>query len=241
MRTLVIGDIHGGLKGLKQVLRKIDLSATDQFIYLGDYVDGWSEAAETVSFLLDFSEKYSCVFLRGNHDDLLYDFLKNDDAKSLWIQQGGESSIRSYASLSETELEKHIRFFEELINYHIDSQNRLYCHAGFTNEKGPQFEYYSHTTYWDRSLWEMVCAMDTKLSIDDNRYPKRLKLFKEIYLGHTSVTKIGKTKPVNFANVWNVDTGAAFRGPLSIIDVDTKEVWQSDPVWELYPNEIGRN
>ena len=123
MRTLVIGDIHGGLKGLKQVLRKIDLSATDQFIYLGDYVDGWSEAAETVSFLLDFSEKYSCVFLRGNHDDLLYDFLKNDDAKSLWIQQGGESSIRSYASLSETELEKHIRFFEELINYHIDSQN----------------------------------------------------------------------------------------------------------------------
>lgn len=241
MRTLVIGDIHGGLKGLKQVLRKIDLSASDQFIYLGDYVDGWSEAAETVSFLLDFSEKYSCVFLRGNHDDLLYDFLKNDDAKSLWIQQGGESSIRSYASLSETELEKHIRFFEELINYHIDSQNRLYCHAGFTNEKGPQFEYYSHTTYWDRSLWEMVCAMDTNLSIDDNRYPKRLKLFKEIYLGHTSVTKIGKTKPVNFANVWNVDTGAAFRGPLSIIDVDTKEVWQSEPVWELYPNEIGRN
>jgi serine/threonine protein phosphatase 1 len=41
--------------------------------------------------------------------------------------------------------------------------------------------------------------------------------------------------------VWNVDTGAAFKGPVSIMDVKTKQVWQSDPVWKLYPNEEGRN
>jgi hypothetical protein len=46
---------------------------------------------------------------------------------------------------------------------------------------------------------------------------------------------------VNFANVWNIDTGAAFKGPLSIIDADTKEVWQSEPVYKLYPSEMGRN
>jgi serine/threonine protein phosphatase 1 len=47
--------------------------------------------------------------------------------------------------------------------------------------------------------------------------------------------------PMNAANVWNVDTGAAFTGRLSAIDIDTKEVFQSDIVKDLYPNEIGRN
>lgn len=241
MRTLVVGDIHGGLKALKQVLHQIELSVKDSFIFLGDYVDGWSESAETVSFLINFSETYSCVFLRGNHDELLYEFLKFDDAKPMWLQYGGESSRKSYELLSEEELKQHIHFFENLENYYIDSENRLFCHAGFTHHNGPEYEYYSNTTYWDRSLWEMVCAMDKTISISDEKYPKRLKIFKEIYLGHTSTTRIGKTTPVNFANVWNIDTGAAFKGPLSIIDVDTKEFWQSDPVWELYPDEKGRN
>jgi len=39
---------------------------------------------------------------------------------------------------------------------------------------------------------------------------------------------------LRFASVWNIDTGAAFKSPLSIINIDTKENWQSVPVWELY-------
>ena len=55
------------------------------------------------------------------------------------------------------------------------------------------------------------------------------------------VTKINKTVPIQKACVWNVDTGAAFKGPLTIMDVDTKEFWQSEPLNELYFNEKGRN
>ena len=87
----------------------------------------------------------------------------------------------------------------------------------------------------------MVCSLDPNLSQDDDKYPKRLKLFKEIYIGHTPTFRIGKDVPTNFANVWNVDTGAAFKGKLSILDADTKQFWQSDPVWQLYPEETGRN
>lgn len=54
-------------------------------------------------------------------------------------------------------------------------------------------------------------------------YPARLKLFKEIYIGHTPVSRIDEENPVNMANVWNVDTGAAFKGKLSGIDVDSKK------------------
>ena len=49
-RTLVIRDIHGAKKALVQVLDRADLQADDQLIFLGDYVDAWSEAVETVDF-----------------------------------------------------------------------------------------------------------------------------------------------------------------------------------------------
>ena len=42
-------------------------------------------------------------------------------------------------------------------------------------------------------------------------------------------------------NVILMDTGAAFTGCLSVMDMDTKEVWQSDKLMQLYPDEIGRN
>ena len=49
-RTLVIGDIHAAKKALVQVLDRADLQADDELIFLGDYVDAWSEAVETVDF-----------------------------------------------------------------------------------------------------------------------------------------------------------------------------------------------
>ncbi len=241
MRTFVVGDIHGGLKGLEQVLERTPYTKNDLFIFLGDYVDGWSESALVVSFLQKFSDNYKCIFLRGNHDELLTDYLESGIANPMWLKHGGVSGKKSFDALDDNERQHHLLFLRNLENYYIDKKNRLYCHAGFTNPFGPDHEYYANTVYWDRTLWEMVCSLDPNLSPKDSKYPRRLTNFKEIYIGHTPTTKIGKTDPTNFANVWNIDTGAAFKGPLTIIDVDTKAYWQSDPVMELYPNEKGRN
>lgn len=240
-RTFVVGDIHGGLRALEQVLEKLNPLKDDHFIFLGDYVDGWSEAAQTVSFLIDFSEVYSCTFIRGNHDYLVHRYLQKQDENPMWLAHGGRESKASYDVLTSEEKRKHLDFYEALTNYFIDAQNRLFVHAGFTNIMGPKYEYFEDLVFWDRTLWETARAMDPGISEDDIHYPQRLKLFDEIYIGHTPVTRIGSTVPMRFANLWNIDTGAAFKGPLSVMDVDTKEVWQSDPVHLLYPDETGRN
>ena len=240
MRVFVVGDIHGGLRGLEQVLERTPYSTNDKFIFVGDYVDGWSENAETVAFLIEFEKQYNSIFLRGNHDELVHKYLANNDQNPMWLAHGGKSSLDSYAKLTQSDIDEHIAFFDRLENYYFDDSNRLFLHAGFTNPMGPAFEHYPNLVYWDRTLWEMVCSMDKDISEDHPAYPPRLKQFDEIYIGHTPVTRIGFTKPVNYANVWNVDTGAAFKGPLSIMDIDTKELWQSDPVWSLYPGERGR-
>lgn len=241
MKTVVIGDIHGGYKGLEQVIERAALPSSTKYVFVGDYVDGWSQSFEVISFLIDFSKSHDCIFIRGNHDALFYSYLKGGERNSMWLSQGGESTLKSYRNISKVDKKKHLAFFESLENFYIDSFNRLYLHAGFTNQAGPENEYYPHLVYWDRTLWEMVCALDTSIVESDERYPKRLRHFKEIYIGHTPVTRIGREEPTNFANVWNVDTGAAFKGKLSMLDVDSKEIWQSDPVYTLYPQENGRN
>lgn len=241
MRTLVIGDIHGGLRAVKQVLERASPAPDDRLIFIGDYVDGWSEAFETIDYLIALSTRYDCLFIRGNHDELLSEYLETGQARELWLMHGGQSSLQSYADRETEEKSTHLRFLRDLKNYHIDRENRLFVHAGFTNLHGPEHEYYPNLVYWDRTLWEMACSVDPCLERESLLYPKRLNLFKEIYIGHTPVSRIGQKKPANCANVWNVDTGAAFKGRLSILDTDTKQVWQSDPVWKLYPDENGRN
>ena len=240
-RKLVIGDIHGGLKALVQLLERAKVTPEDELIFLGDYVDGWSDSANVVSYLIEFSKQNTCIFLRGNHDDLTHRWLKDGELNDQWLQHGGQSSIDAYRQFSEEEKQGHIKFFEQMVNYYIDKENRLFVHAGFTNQRGPENEYTPTPFYWDRTLWEMAMCLDPGLKPGDTNYPKRLELFKKIFIGHTPVTRIGKDKPVNFANVYNVDTGAAFMGKLSLMDVDSLEIIQSDPVHELYPEESGRN
>jgi serine/threonine protein phosphatase 1 len=106
---------------------------------------------------------------------------------------------------------------------------------------GPEREFHSSNFSWDRTLWELAIASHGHASFTEEGYADRLKLFGEIYIGHTPVTRWGVEVPWQRANVWNVDTGAAFKGKLSVMDIDSKEVWQSDPVWTLYPEEKGRN
>lgn len=241
MRTLVIGDIHSGLKGLKQLLNLASVTQEDQLIFLGDYVDGWSTAVETVSFLIELKKSHNCIFLRGNHDVLCQDWLLYKKDNPLWLQHGGRATLSSYSKANDDTIAAHLNFFDELVNYYLDDQNRLFLHAGFTNLKGIEHEYFEQTFYWDRTLWELACSLDPQLAVEDIRYPKRLKNYHEIYIGHTPISKNGLSQPQNAANVWNVDTGAAFKGSLSMLDINTKEVWQSDPLQHLYPNEPGRN
>ncbi|WP_405384643.1 metallophosphoesterase family protein [Maribacter sp. LLG6340-A2] len=240
-RTLVVGDIHSGLKALKQVLEKAAVTDHDTLVFLGDYIDGWSQAVETIDFLLALKEEYHCVFLRGNHDELCYEWLQGATDNPTWFMHGGEATINSYKEVTEVTKELHMNFYKGLNNYHLDADNRLFLHAGFTNLKGIEHEYFQKTFYWDRTLWELALSLDRNLDRDHAHYPKRLKNYEEIYIGHTPVTRIGKTTPQNVANVWNIDTGAAFKGPLTILDIDTKEYWQSDPVYTFYPDEMGRN
>jgi serine/threonine protein phosphatase 1 len=240
MRTLVIGDIHGGLKALIQLLEVAKVTVNDTLIFLGDYVDGWSESAQLMDYLIELDKTHHCVFIKGNHDVWCEDWLKTGNANETWLFHGGQLTVDSYTNYDTMVKLKHLNFFE-CMPFYVESEDNLYIHAGFTSMYGPKKEFHTSNYNWDRTLWEMAMVMDTRIKKGSLSYPKRLTLYKEIYIGHTPTLHFGSDKPMQGSNVWNIDTGAAFDGKLSCIDIDTKEVFQSDTLQSLYPTEKGRN
>lgn len=241
MRTLAIGDIHGGLQALIQIVERAKITPDDQLIFVGDYVDGWSESAQVIQYLIELSKTNECIFIKGNHDVWCEQWLAFGDINDVWYQHGGKETIESYNSFSKDDKQKHLDFFEAMPLYHLDEKHRLFLHAGFTSMHGVEKEVNKQIFYYDRTLWEMALTMDKRIDKDSAIYPNRLKHYKEIYIGHTPTINFGKMEPMNAINVWNVDTGAAFTGKVSAIDIETKEVFQSDALPMLYPNEMGRN
>lgn len=241
MSTYVIGDIHGGFKALKQLITQINPTQRDQLVFLGDFVDGWSQPVETIEYAISLSEQLNCVFIRGNHDDLTQQWMEKNTDNPMWLLSGGLSTVNAYNAVDSSVFNKHLKFFKQLKNFHIDAENRLFVHAGFHNLKGVEHEYHNSAFYWDRTLWETACALDP--SIDENSvfYPKRFKIYHNIFIGHTPTTRIGSDVPVKKANVYNIDTGAGFKGKLTALRLDDEAIFQSDEVFRLYPNERGRN
>ena len=159
----------------------------------------------------------------------------------MWFKHGGKATVDAYFNVSNEVKLKHIQFLKALQNYHLDEQNRLFVHAGFTNMNGVKLEFFPKLLYWDRTLWEVARSLDEKLDKNSEFYPKRLKIYSEIYIGHSPISKTEKVVPLFKNSIWNLDTGAAFQGALTIMDIATKEFWQSDSLSDLYPEEIGRN
>ncbi|MGN6416408.1 MAG: metallophosphoesterase [Pseudobacter sp.] len=170
-RTFVIGDIHGALKAIKQVISSIKPRETDTLIFLGDYVDGWPESAQVIEFLTELEGRHNCIFLKGNHDFDCESWLGGNPDSTDWSERRGLTTIKSYEQLEDRHKPKHLHFLSRLPLYHIDKQNRLFLHAGFRNNEGPQFETPSINLLTDRSLWELALMMAKRIKTNPSLLP----------------------------------------------------------------------
>ena len=271
MRTLVVGDIHGSAKALEQVLERCNFNPyEDRLISIGDIADGWSEVSECVDILLDIQktsigEKNEPVFIRGNHDVWVYDWMMFGMTPHIWLSQGGQATMDSYVRTGKLEDRHHRNFWFNQKDYFIDEKNNLFIHAGWNytagkiswmNDDLSELELFhkqaslpvnagtiAKECHWDRDIWygsKSGAVKNGKTGEPTGFNP--LKMWNQVFIGHTALsTKDGSSpQPVNNLNLWNVDTGAGWAGCLTIMDVDTHEYWQSDLSKDLYPDEKGR-
>jgi serine/threonine protein phosphatase 1 len=181
----------------------------------------------------------------------------------IWTSQGGFNTIKSYIPtienvpqviLDSTEVpESHIQFFKNSKLYleeEIEGKICVFVHGGYDYTKRIE-ETELNDLLWDRELFSKALEKQ-KIAIRQNNDPNNFDFYDEIYIGHTTTTWISQdrknhfygidgTYPVKMCNVWAMDQGAGWEGYLTMMDILTKEVYRSDKVSKLYPEEKGRD
>jgi serine/threonine protein phosphatase 1 len=263
-RTFAISDVHGNAKGLNQCLERANFDfENDVLISLGDIVDGYSETFECIETLLKIK---NLIPVRGNHDYIFLDWILNGSNKFGW-SHGGEQTLFSYIKHAErkgiqcypfnggynTTLtyldlpQSHVDFYKNQLPYYIDSNNNLFIHGGF-NRHYKLIDQDEDIYYWDRDLFNSALSYESmsEESKSKNKF-KMVDEFKNIFIGHTPTinwldnNKQPIDKPIKAANIINLDTGGGYKiGRVSMINIDTMKIFQSDKSLDLYPNENGR-
>lgn len=101
-RVYCIGDIHGCYELLKQLTARIEEDACDFIgrviiVYLGDFIDRGVFSKEVIDFLINNqNDSFEYIFLRGNHEQTLLDFLVENSVARAWLSYGGMATFASY-------------------------------------------------------------------------------------------------------------------------------------------------
>jgi bis(5'-nucleosyl)-tetraphosphatase (symmetrical) len=123
MATYVIGDVHGCLSELEQLLRVIDFStARDRLLFTGDLINGGKQSIETLQFVRSLKDRAVCVL--GNHDLTLIGFYK----KAITVAQ---RDICYTSMLAAPEIHDSIGWLEQQPLAYFDAELKiLLIHAG---------------------------------------------------------------------------------------------------------------
>jgi serine/threonine protein phosphatase 1 len=235
MKTFALGDVHGAHKAMLQCFERSGFNREeDELIVLGDVADGWHEVKEC------FDELLTCknlIFVIGNHDKWLLDWFTMDMQPWIWVSQGGNNSMRSYNNDYRTAPAAHVEMLKNANLMYLDEDHRLYVHGGYNLDR-PFEQQKVDFVLWDRDLLQRAYKKQLR---DPMNAKLKITEYTEVFMGHTTTQMYDNSlKPLNFCEIWNLDTGAGWSGKLTMMDVKTKDYWQSDIVPTLYPDVKGR-
>jgi serine/threonine protein phosphatase 1 len=195
-----IGDIHGCLQALQRLLAKIAPRPEDELVFMGDYIDRGPQSREVVDLLLGLTHR--CVFLMGNHERMLLNFLDGED-EGLYLANGGEATLESYGGSPEGIPASHLAFFRRLRPMY-ETADYLFVHAGI-RPLVPVAEQSSHDLCWIRQEFFQFLG----------KYPK------PVIFGHTPLRQVllGEDRI-------GIDTGCVFGGKLTCLKLPQRELIQ---------------
>lgn len=229
MRIYAVGDIHGQLDLLKEAHDRIRTDGGDaaRVVHLGDLIDRGPDSRGVVAFLMEGQARgHDWIVIKGNHDRQLPGFLSDPhwidpcaSERKNWIARdtGAHTTLASYGvpdaasrPLAEVHAEAlaavpadHARWLDGLPSWHLTPQ-ALFVHAGIR----PGIDLQAQTE--DDLLW---------IRKPFHRDPRDHGVL--VVHGHTPVDA-----PTHFGNRVDIDTGAAYGGPLTVAAFDDDgSVW----------------
>jgi len=217
-RIYVVGDLHGCLEEPEILIKHLEsregLSQDDLVIFLGDYVDRGPDTKSVVDLMLDFATRFPKTrYLKGNHEDMLLDFLGFDGRMGqAFLYNGGLETIQSYGisvfsppgEMVDAMPESHFQFYSELESI-IQVGDFICVHAGLnpTKELGDQDD---SEVFWIR---------DEFIANDHN-------FGKTIVFGHTPHQEVFEHLPYKIG----IDTGLVFGNKLTCLELKEGKLLQ---------------
>jgi len=212
-RTFAIGDIHGCLDKLEDLLDRIAPGPEDILVFLGDYIDRGDSGKEVVEHLIGLSERISCIFLRGNHEDMFLTFLEFGSNKTLYFANGGLRTVESYirpavftsSDLVARAMPAHHRHFYSRLRWSYENDTHVFVHAGIKPGK-PVDDQDRNDLIWIRD--EFIFSATG--------------MQKKVIFGHTPFAR-----PLMKPDKIGIDTGAVYGGNLTAIQLPEEKIIQS--------------
>ncbi len=192
-KFIAIGDIHGCLHSLKSLLGKLEKYNDRRFIFIGDYIDRGPESKGVVDLLLEFRKQHDCIFLRGNHEQMLLDALQKSEF-NLWLTNGGRITLHSYDT-NERKMdipEDHLDFYRDTKIFY-DTPEYFFVHAGLAPHKTVAESIEDEDEHAE-FLWER-----SHLNAPETAWEKK------VIFGHTP-----RLTPLKREKMLGIDTGCVY-------------------------------
>ena len=217
-RTLAVGDVHGCLTPLVALAEAVPLRPSDTVVMLGDYSSRGPDSRGVHEWLCDRREVQRAgggelITLRGNHEVMLLQSLKDPLAFRSWHSVGGRETLASYGR-DDTDLrepdwlpDRHRRLLEDGLRPYFETQTHIFVHASLPTDVPPA-EAADVFRYWE------------PFNAD---WPPH-ESGKPVVCGH-AVQRSGLPAVCD----WGVciDTGCGFGGWLTCLDVESGAFWQA--------------
>ena len=112
MSTVAIGDVHGNLAALEELLGQVlpELDPRDTLVFLGDYIDRGPDTRGCLDCIIRLRNeaRFSVVALLGNHEDWLLATLRDYTRHSWILGMEAFETIASYSGEAANELRQEI-------------------------------------------------------------------------------------------------------------------------------------
>jgi serine/threonine protein phosphatase 1 len=135
--TYVIPDLHGRYDLLDDALAAIAAHSrgeTGTIVTIGDYVDKGPDSKAVIDRLLSgVGAGWNLVALKGNHDAMMLEALRDPAKMAAWLGKGGDAALASYGGDPAGVPQTHIAWLDRLRPIYLDA-HRLYVHAGVDPE-----------------------------------------------------------------------------------------------------------
>ena len=247
-----IGDIHGCFDAFQRLfLLVVDKYFIHRIVLLGDFIDRGPESKKVVDYILQVMNKSLFTILRGNHEDMLIDFVNNEGRypNNEWIKKEGLETIASFTGKTVEEavnlphdevravFKNYMNFFQRSQPYFVEQRGRrkfLFSHAGVNSlDKPIERQYDGLSPEQQKILFPFLWSRNVM------NFDKQFFDFTIVH-GHTPVHNSYKPgevpRPVvrkdganNLINV-DIDTGCCYGGSLSAMIIDNDGAYTFETV-----------